>query len=80
MSNSLELEPEPQPAPYIGAYRLARKTWLYMLTDDDACRDIYDREAYLSNVVAAEYPMIPESDRTWIGDSAYDAVLREFQQ
>lgn len=80
MSDSPEVEPEPQPKPYVGAYRLARKTWLYMLTDDDACRDICDREAHLRDKMSAEYPAIPEADRAWLGESAYDAVLDDFRR
>lgn len=78
MSNALEAEPGPQPPQYVGAYRLARETWLHMLTDDEACRDIWDRETYLGEKMVTAYPMIPAQDIVWLGNFALDAVLDDF--
>lgn len=78
MAELFQGEADPLPIPHVAAYRLARETWHYMLTDDDACRDICDREAFLSAEMADKYPGVPERDRQWLAAFALDAVIARF--
>ena len=77
---TIESEPGPAQETYIQAYRTARAAWLYMLTDDEACRNICDREAYLDILLKQTFPNIHENDAKWLGGLAYESVLDSFHE
>lgn len=77
---TVESEPGPAQETYIEAYRTARKAWHFMLTDDEACRNICDREKYLEILLNQTYPTIHADDAKWLGALAYSSVLDAFHQ
>lgn len=75
---SIESEPGPVKEMYIEAYRAARVAWHFMLTDDEACRNICDREKYLDVLLTQTFPEIHHDDARWLGALAYTSVLDAF--
>lgn len=74
MSNQTEGDP----LPGLTAYDKAKYIWMYMLTDDDACRDICDREAHFTEVMTSTYPELPTREIRLLGKMAFDSMMDQF--
>lgn len=75
----MSITPEGEVNPYVVVYRHARTVWSFMLTDDEAYRDIHDRDDYLTGELQKAFPEVHVADIQWLGNQALESVIDQFQ-
>lgn len=56
-------------------YQVARDTWAYLMTDDDAYRDVCDREDYIDQRLQNACPQTIASERRYLIGLALDSFI-----